>query len=206
MDRADYWNNAYQAKSDEQLSWYQPQSTLSLQFIDQLKLPQNAAIIDIGGGGPSALASELLDHGFADLSILDVSNDALERCRQRLGKRAEQVTWFQTDITRFVPTQQYDLWHDRAVFHFLTEPADQIAYVAAMKQGIKPAGYAIIATFAPDGPAQCSGLDVMRWSSEALAHAVGDTFVPIASVHENHQTPWGKPQAFTFCLFQHATG
>ncbi|MAX26307.1 MAG: SAM-dependent methyltransferase [Phycisphaeraceae bacterium] len=205
MDRADYWNNAYQAKSDEQLSWYQPQSTLSLQLIDSLKLPSSAAIMDVGGGGPSALAGELLDRGFAGLSILDVSHDALERCRQRLGKRADQVTWLHTDITHFIPTHQYDLWHDRAVFHFLTTPADQATYIAAMQQGVKPAGHAIIATFAPDGPMQCSGLDVMRWSAEALAHAVGHAFVLVASIRETHQTPWGKPQAFTYCLFQRRT-
>ena len=186
------------------MSWYQVGATLSLAMIKRLALPRDAAIIDIGGGGPSALVGELLDHGFTRLSVLDISAEALRRCRQRLGDRADQVTWLEADITGFVPPQQYDLWHDRAVFHFLTEPKDQQAYVTALRRGLKPAGHAMIATFTPDGPPSCSGLDVVRWEPQALAKALGRGFSLTASSRETHQTPWGKPQAFVYCLFHRA--
>lgn len=204
MDRAEHWNQVYAQKADADLSWYQAEATLSLTIVKRLALPKNAAIIDIGGGGPSALASELLDCGFTCLSVLDVSGAALRRCRQRLGDRANQVTWLEVDVTGFVPPQQYDLWHDRAVFHFLTEPKDQQTYVATLHRGLKPGGHAIIATFAPDGPPSCSGLDVVRWEPQALAEALGREFSLTESFRETHQTPWGKPQAFVYCLFRRA--
>ncbi len=204
MDRAGYWNKIYAEKGDRELSWFQEQSTFSLTVLDRLGLAKDAAIIDVGGGGPSALAGELLDRGFTDISVLDVSAAALRRCRQRLADRADCVTWLEADITRFVPQRQYDLWHDRAVFHFLTDPEDRSGYVAAMTRGLKPGGHAIIATFAPDGPPKCSGLDVVRWGPTALAETLGGVFSLMECFRETHQTPWGKPQAFVYCLFQHA--
>ncbi|NIA20383.1 MAG: metalloregulator ArsR/SmtB family transcription factor [Anaerolineaceae bacterium] len=201
-DRAEHWNQVYTQKADADLSWYQVEATPSLAILDQVPLPRNAAIIDIGGGGPSALVGELLDRGFTCLSVLDVSAAGLQRCRQRLGDRANRVTWLEADVTGFMPPQQYDLWHDRAVFHFLTELKDQQAYLAALHRGLKPGGYAIIATFAPDGPPSCSDLDVARWAPDAMAEAFGGAFTPIESFRETHQTPWGKPQAFVYCLFR----
>ena len=129
---------------------------------------------------------------------------SLRRCRQRLGDRADQVTWLEADITGFVPPQQYDLWHDRAVFHFLTELKDQQAYITALYRGVKAGGHAMIATFAPDGPPSCSGLDVVRWEPQALAERLGREFSLTASSRETHQTPWAKPQAFVYCLFRRA--
>jgi len=204
MERAEHWNRVYTQKADTDLSWYQVEATLSLAILKQLALPTNAAIIDIGGGGPSALAGELLNHGFTRLTVLDVSAEALRRCRQRLDHRADQVMWLEADITGFVPPQQYDLWHDRAVLHFLTEPKDQRACVAALHRGLKPGGHAIIATFAPDAPPTCSGLDVVRWEPQALVEALGREFSLTESFRETHQTPRGKPQAFVYCLFRRA--
>ena len=202
MDRAEHWNKVYTEKADTDLSWYQNMPTLSLTMLDRLGLGRDAAVIDVGGGGPSALAGELLDRGFTDLSVLDISAAALERCRQRLADRAGRVTWLEADITRFNPPRQYDLWHDRAVFHFLTDPEDRDAYVAAISRALKPGGHAIIATFAPDGPPKCSGLDVVRWGPTALAETLGGGFSLVECFRETHQTPWGKPQAFVYCLFQ----
>ena len=204
MDRAKHWNRVYTDKPDTDLSWYQAHPTLSLEILDRLALPQDAAIIDVGGGGPSAVVGELLDRGFTDVSVLDVSHAALARCRQRLGDRAERVTWLEADVTRFVPSRQYDLWHDRAVLHFLTDPADREAYVAAIRRGLRPGGHAIIATFALDGPPSCSDLDVVRWAPDALAEAFGSAFSLTDSFRETHQTPWGKPQAFVYCLLRRA--
>lgn len=204
MDRVKHWNQVYSQKADADLSWYQAGATLSLAMVTRLTLPKDAAIIDIGGGGPSAFAGELLDQGFTRLSVLDISAEALRRCRQRLADRADRVTWLEADITGFVPPQQYDLWHDRAVFHFLTEPKDQHVYVATLRRGVIPGGHAMIATFAPDGPLSCSGLDVVRWEPQALADALGREFALTETSRETHQTPWGKPQAFVYCLFRRA--
>lgn len=204
MNRKEHWNQVYTQKPDTDLSWYQADATVSLAILEQLALPKDAAIIDVGGGGPSALTGELLDRGFTCLGVLDVAAAALLRCRQRLGKRAEQVTWLEADVTEFVPPRQYDLWHDRAVFHFLVNPDDRLAYIAALHRGLKPGGHAIIATFAPDGPTSCSDLDVVRWEPQALADALGGEFSLTESFRETHQTPWGKPQAFVYCLFRRA--
>lgn len=204
IDRAEHWNRVYTQKSDTEMSWYQAEPTLSLEVLYRLALPKDAAIIDVGGGGPSALAGKLLDLGFTCLTVLDVSAVALQRWHQRLGDRANRVTLLQADITVFVPPQQYDLWHDRAVFHFLTEPKDQQAYVTALRRGLQPEGHAVIATFAPDGPPSCSGLDVVRWEPQALAKALGREFSLTQSFRQTHQTPWGNPQAFVYCLFRRA--
>lgn len=202
MNRTEHWNRVYSQKADTDLSWYQPEATLSCSIIQQLGLQKDAAIIDIGGGGPSAFPVELTQLGYTHLTVLDISAEGLQRCRQRLGNQADAVTWVEADITRFAPTEPYDVWHDRAVFHFLTEARDQLAYRTALYQGVKAGGYAMIAAFAPDGPASCSGLNVMRWEPQALAELLGDEFVLTALSRENHQTPWGKPQAFTYCLFR----
>ena len=137
------------------------------------------------------------------VSVLDVSAAALERCRQRLAARADRVTWMEADITRFVPPRQYDFWHDRAAFHFLTDTAERNAYVAVISRGLKPGGHAVIATFAPDGPLKCSGLDVVRYGPTALAETLGGGLSLMECLRETHQTPWGKPQVFAYCLFQH---
>ncbi|MCG3181831.1 MAG: hypothetical protein BIFFINMI_04266 [Phycisphaerae bacterium] len=202
MGRADHWNKVYTEKADKDLSWYQGRPTGSLAIMDRLGLSKDAAIIDVGGGGPSALVGTLLKRGFTDISVLDVSSAALERCRKRLAGRAKSVTWLESDVTRFVPPRQYDLWHDRAVFHFLTDSEDREAYVAAISRGLKPGAHAIIATFAPEGPPKCSGLDVVRWGPTALAETLAGGFSLVECLRETHRTPWGKPQAFAYCLFQ----
>ena len=200
--RAAYWDDVYAQKGDGELSWYQAQAGPSLAIVKHLALAKAATIIDIGGGGPSALAGDLLARGFTDVSVLDVSSAGLQRCRQRLGARAKRVTWLTADVTRFVPPQPYDLWHDRAVFHFLTAARDQRAYVRALRHGVKVGGHAVIAAFAPDGPPACSGLNVARWEPQALVALLRPAFTLTESCREVHRTPWGKPQAFVYYVFR----
>jgi len=202
MNRAAHWNKVYAEKAAAELSWFQQDPTSSLELIDRLALPLDGAVIDVGGGGPSALVGRLLDRGFHDISILDVAAAALQRCREQLADRADRIIWIEADITRFIPSRRYDLWHDRAVFHFLIDPADRQAYIDAMVRGIAPGGHAVIAAFAPEGPTKCSGLDVARWDPPTLAQTLGDDFALIAHAREIHRTPWGKPQSFVYCLFQ----
>lgn len=172
-------------------------------MIGGLELSKDAPVIDVGGGGPSMLPGALLDRGFTDITVLDVSSAALERCREYLVERADSITWVNIDITMFKPSRPYVLWHDRATFHFLIDRDDQQTYVSALHQGLEPGGYAIIATFAADSPTQCSGLDVVRWDPVALAEPLGESFALIGQCGDLHQTPWGTRQAFVYCLFRH---
>lgn len=204
MDRSQFWNAVYTEKADDDLSWHQAHSTFALRILDRIALPRESAILDVGGGGPSAFASDLLDRGYTEVSVLDVSRAALERCQKRLGERARRVTWLEADVTRFAPLRRYDFWHDRAAFHFLTATEDQQAYFAALAQGLKVGGWALLATFAPEGPPRCSGLEVCRWSPEALLRALGDAYVLEDSFRETHRTPWGVPQVFACGLFRRA--
>lgn len=203
MNRTEHWDKVYAEQDPTRLSWFQRRPGASLQIINRLGLDKDAAVIDVGGGGPSALVGALLDEGFTNVSVMDVSRAALGRCQTRLGAHAAKVTWMQADVIRFsAPRHHYDLWHDRAVFHFLTDKDDQQAYVTVLGKALKPAGYAIIATFAADGPTQCSGLDVVRWDPLALARTLGEDFALVDHCREIHLTPWSKPQAFVYCLFQ----
>jgi SAM-dependent methyltransferase len=192
-----HWDRVYQDRSPVEVSWFQAEPSLSLQLIQDCALERNSAIIDIGGGA-SRLVDHLLDRGYGNLAVLDVSALALEQARQRLGARAADVEWFVEDVTRFRPSRKFDCWHDRAVFHFLTRSQDRRNYVRTLEQALLPAGVLIIATFAIGGPDKCSGLDVVQYDEEKIQQALGDGFVLENVKHELHVTPAGQEQKFIY--------
>ncbi len=201
-DARTHWDNVYATKDSTQVSWYQPHSTRSFDLIERFVPDRDAAILDVGGGA-SMLADDLLSAGYTALTVLDVSTRALETAQHRLGAAAGRVTWQVADITRVeLPPGSLGLWHDRAVFHFLTDPAQRQGYVAALLNALKPGGFVIIATFAPDGPTHCSGLEVARYSAAEIQAVLGDSFTLVESVNEIHRTPGGADQRFVYacCL------
>lgn len=199
MQVKSHWEHVYETKSVDAVSWFQPHAEQSLRLIRQTGLAPTASIIDVGGGA-STLVDDLLDDGFRHVTVLDVSGAALAAARARLGERAASVTWLEADITQVaLPRHAYDLWHDRAVFHFLTSDGDRRAYVAAVQRAVKPGGYVIVATFAEDGPLQCSGLPVVRYSPSALHAEFGATFSLERHEREEHHTPSGAVQKFIYC-------
>lgn len=202
MQSKHHWEQVYASKPAESVSWYQPHANLSLKLIEGAGLPVTAALIDVGGGA-STLVDDLLERGFRDVTVLDVAASALESAKARLGHRAARVHWLEADVTKVdLPGHAYDVWHDRAVFHFLTDPEDRRAYVEAVLRAIKPGGHVIIATFAEDGPLKCSGLPVMRYSAAALHAELGSGFALVAHERELHHTPFGTTQQFTYCCFR----
>lgn len=199
MQVKSHWEHVYETKSVDAVSWFQPHAEQSLRLIRQTGLAPTASIIDVGGGA-STLVDDLLDDGFRHVTVLDVSGAALAAARARLGERAASITWLEADITQVaLPRNAYDLWHDRAVFHFLTSDGDRRAYVAAVQRAVKPGGYVIVATFAEDGPLQCSGLPVVRYSPSALHAEFGATFSLERHEREEHHTPSGAVQKFIYC-------
>lgn len=181
------------------MSWYQEHSLQSLQFIASTGMDKSGHIIDVGGGS-SALVGDLLNNGYQHITVLDISAAALEVAQQRLGARANNVTWLEADILQTKLNQhEYDLWHDRAVFHFLTESEDRRRYVNVVKEAVKPNGHVIVATFASDGPERCSGLPVTRYEPESLHDEFGNDFTLLDSIHETHHTPFGTGQKFIYC-------
>lgn len=199
MEIKTHWENIYQTKASTQVSWYQAHAYLSLHFIQQTSIDQTGQILDVGGG-TSPLVDDLLASGFKHITVLDISAAALRAAQQRLGARAAEVTWVEADITQAsLPYQGYDVWHDRAVFHFLTQPNDRQRYVQAVQYAVKPGGHVIVATFALDGPLQCSGLEVRRYDSESLHQEFGDNFQLTNSTREVHSTPFGTEQKFIYC-------
>lgn len=200
MDRKAHWDKVYNSKAAHEVGWFQPRPESSLDLIARSGVGREAALIDVGGGA-SLLVDRLLDAGWSDVSVLDVSEAALYATRQRLGDRADGVHWLVEDVTRFEPTRQYAIWHDRAVFHFLTDPTERAAYVNAAMAGVKPGGCLIIATFGPEGPEQCSGLPVVRYAPSELAGLFAGGFDQVETVEEIHHTPGGVPQQFVYCRF-----
>lgn len=200
LNRHDHWQQVYQTKSDTEVSWHQRDPKPSLTLIDRCELRNDACIIDVGGGA-SRLVDALLDHGYTNVTVLDVSEAALERAKQRLGERANYVTWIAADITTWQPNDSYDLWHDRAAFHFLTEEDDRQSYHRAIRAALKPGSIAIIGTFALDGPERCSNLPVQRYGPATLAGEMGGAFRLLDSLDDPHETPWGKLQQFQFSRF-----
>lgn len=200
-DRAAHWNAAWRRNAPHAVSWYEAEPTLSLSMIDACHLPAAARIIDIGGG-TSELAGSLLVRGFNRVAVLDIAAPALEAARVRMGALAERVDWITADVTKWQPGHRYDLWHDRAVFHFLTDPADRARYVTALRAAVPSGGHVVIATFALDGPDRCSGLPVMRYDSRAIGEVVGTDFVLRDSCRHQHKTPAGLIQHFTYARFQ----
>jgi ubiquinone/menaquinone biosynthesis C-methylase UbiE len=199
MDVKSHWEHIYETKAPTRVSWYQEHAQVSLQFILRAGIQKTDPIIDIGGGA-STLADDLLAAGFENVSVLDVSAKALELARGRLGGRAVQVKWIEADITQAdLPEDVYALWHDRAVFHFLTPTADRQRYIEVARRAIRQGGHIIVATFAPDGPDHCSGLEVMRYSPESLHDEFGADFQLVDSAGETHHTPFGTDQKFIYC-------
>jgi len=198
VDSKKHWTKVYVDKSADQVTWYQANPQQSLDMIAATGVLADGPIIDVGGG-LSFLVDYLLKVGYQDLTVLDIASNALRSSKDRLGEAASNVTWLEADIieTR-LPESHYALWHDRAVFHFLTETKDQQCYVATVRRSLQPGGHIILATFAIDGPPRCSGLDVRRYSEEELIAAFGDGFRLVSSVDEVHHTPWDTTQKFTY--------
>lgn len=197
MNRREHWQDVYRSKAVESVSWYQATPEPSLGLIRAHAAP-NQRIVDVGAGA-SGLVDALLAAGFGNLTVLDVSDEALAKSRARLGVAAARVNWVAADVTTWRPNAACDLWHDRAVFHFLTEADDRRKYRETLAAALAPGGQAIIATFAADGPEKCSGLPVMRYDAPALAAELGAAFVLEESLRHEHTTPAGKVQPFTFC-------
>lgn len=200
MDPKSHWERIYSTKLPTQVSWYQPHALRSLDLIRRVSPPPNGAIIDVGGG-TSTLIDDLLEAGYHDLTVLDLSATALAETRTRVGTQASTVRWIEADILEHpLPHGAYSVWHDRAVFHFLTALADRADYVAQVRRAVRSGGFVLVATFADDGPTRCSGLEVHRYSPEALHAEFGAPFRLIASEREEHITPAGVVQAFVYCL------
>jgi SAM-dependent methyltransferase len=199
MEIKAHWEDTYRTKAPTQVGWYQDHLRLSLDFIRRTGVPGTGQIVDAGGGA-STLVDDLLGDGFRHITVLDLSASALHAARRRLGARAAGVTWIEADITQSpLPQHFYDVWHDRAVFHFLTQPEERQRYVRAVRHAVKPGGHVILATFAPDGPPRCSGLEVVRYSPESLHHEFGEDFRLIDHAREAHVTPFGTEQRFIYC-------
>lgn len=203
FDPKQHWEKTYQDKEPGQVSWYQTEPHISLNLIDSLGLKPMDKIIDVGGGA-SILVDKMLDKGFRDITVLDISSKALQRSKERLAQQAKKITWIDADITEIEFPQQYSLWHDRAVFHFLTDPQDRKKYIGTLEKAVQPGGYVIIATFSLEGPPKCSGLNVERYDSEKLSKELGDCFALITSEEEVHMTPWKSEQRFIYCVFKKA--
>lgn len=203
-DKKEHWNLIYKTTADEEVSWYQPHLQKSLQLILSSGVPTTGSIIDVGGG-TSTLVDDLIERGFTNLTILDISAEAIYKSKERLGERCYSVRWVEADITNIdLAANHYDLWHDRAVFHFLTDPEDRSSYIATLRRSLRPKGVLVISTFGPNGPNQCSGLDVARFSADTLQSVLGGDFQLKESIIENHKTPSGTLQEFQYCIFQYA--
>ena len=199
QDQREHWEKVYQTKQPDAVSWFQEHATRSLELIRSVGAPLTANVIDVGGGA-STLVDDLLSSGFKNVSVLDLSASALKVARKRLGAAGDGVTWIAGDIcTVDLPVQAFDIWHDRAVFHFLTDPVDRAAYVRQVMKSVKPGGHVIVATFAPDGPEQCSGLPVVRYAPGELHEEFGPSFELLEHMSEEHKTPWGSVQHFVYC-------
>jgi len=194
-----HWEKVYRTKQPTEVSWYRPHLEVSLELIERAAPSRDAAIIDVGAG-ESTLVDDLLARGYRNLHALDLSSTALDVAKARLGSNAGKVEWLCGDVRTyaFVP-HRYDVWHDRAVFHFLTEANDRLAYVRQVAVAVKPGGHVIVATFGPEGPTKCSGLDVARYDPKALHSEFGDAFRLVEHRTELHQTPMGSTQQFTYC-------
>jgi trans-aconitate methyltransferase len=200
-DRTTHWDHVYATKGEAEVSWFQDSPAISLDMIRAANPDHRAAIIDIGGGA-SRLVDALLQDGYRDIAVLDLSANALDAAKKRLGRAASTIDWIVADATAWQPAKTYDVWHDRAAFHFLTDPGDRAAYVDRLRSAIAPGGHIIIATFAPDGPEKCSGLPVQRHDSASLAAELGPEFELVETRSETHHTPWHSTQAFQFSRFR----
>jgi len=194
-----HWEQVYGTKAADSVSWYRPHLERSLDFLQGAGLPLTAPIIDVGGGA-STFVDDLLTLGYSDVTVLDLSEAALATARARLGDRASSVRWICADVTQAdLPARTYAFWHDRAVFHFLTDPAARAEYVDTVRRSVRPGGHVVVATFGPHGPEKCSGLDVLRYTPDEIHAEFGDAFNKVADAVELHNTPWGSEQEFVYC-------
>ena len=201
-DRRQHWETAYRTRSELEVSWFRPRLDVSLAIIERLQLDPSAAILDVGGGA-STLADDLLARGFRQITVLDLSPTALTRSQDRLGEAAGSVEWICCDLFEVsLPEKRISLWHDRAVFHFLTEPADRARYRSQLEHALASSGHVLIATFSLEGPQRCSGLEVCRYSIESLHRELGSGFDLVEAHEETHQTPSGASQEFLYGLFR----
>ena len=203
MTDKSHWEQVYQSKASDAVSWYQPHAQMSLEMIREIAGSGRAALIDVGAGA-SNLVDDVLTQGLAEVTVLDISATALALVQRRLGERANKVRWIEADVTQAsLPSLAYDIWHDRAVFHFLIDASDRQAYLAQVGRALKPGGHLLLATFAHDGPQKCSGLPVMRYSAQGLQAVFGPSFKLLSQRHEEHHTPAGTVQSFMYAHLQH---
>lgn len=203
MDAKTHWQRVYETRAPEQLSWFQAEARLSRALIERCAPDRDARILDVGAGA-STLVDGLLGAGYRNVTVLDISPAALANAQRRLGPLAAAVDWREADVlTAPLSGEGFAVWHDRAVFHFLTAPTDRARYVAQVRRAVKPNGFVLVATFAEDGPTRCSGLDTRRYSADALHSEFGEGFELITSQREEHVTPGGVAQAFTYCVCQY---
>ncbi|MBL7999967.1 MAG: class I SAM-dependent methyltransferase [Candidatus Kapabacteria bacterium] len=200
-DRNKHWENIYRTKEVHECSWYQPTPTTSLYFFKHLNIPVTASVIDVGGGD-GFLVDHLLDVGYRDITVLDISASAIERAKTRLAERAALVKWIVADAALFIPDTTYDVWHDRAAFHFLTSGIDISHYVETVGRHINPAGVLILGTFSEQGPKKCSGIDIKQYSESTMTNLLNDSFEKIECMTIDHATPFGTTQNFLFCSFR----
>ncbi len=201
FDRKQHWEKIYKTKSLNEVSWFQPKPETSLDFFQQLKVPLTAKIIDIGGGD-SFLVDHLLALGYQDLTVLDISATAIDKARQRLGAAADKVKWITADAANFIPTEQYDCWHDRAAFHFLTDEQEISDYLQTAHDHISPSGVMVIGTFSELGPTKCSGIAIRQYSEKTMTDRVKKLFEKISCLTVDHKTPFDTIQNFVFCSFR----
>ncbi|UCF58055.1 MAG: class I SAM-dependent methyltransferase [Deltaproteobacteria bacterium] len=199
-NRKDHWERVYQKLSPAEVGWYQAHPETSLKLINNTGAGTDSGIIDVGGG-TSKLSGLLLDQGYKKLAVLDISGTSIEKAKSQLGEKSNRIIWIEADVTKYSFMEQYDVWHDRAVFHFLTEAEDRKAYINSLNQALKLNGHLIIATFGLDAPPKCSGLSVVRYSPETLHNELGDNFNLVEAFVEDHVTPSGVKQNFIFCRF-----
>ena len=200
-NRQTHWEHVYSSKTESEVSWFQTTATPSMELLTRIGATPTSAIIDIGGGA-SRLVDDLHAQGFENLTVLDLSVAALATARTRLGSHSDKVAWIVADITTWSPPALYDIWHDRAALHFLTQPDEQFAYRERLITALRPGGHAIIGTFAPNGPETCSGLPVIRHTAQSLSGLLGDEFTLVGQQSHDHLTPWSALQKFQFSSFQ----
>ncbi len=201
LSSKNHWENIYQTKELSEVSWFQPTPETSLSFFSEFKVPLTAKIIDIGGGD-SFLVDHLLELGYQDITVLDISSSSLEKAKERLGNKAKKVKWIVANAANFNPSEQYDFWHDRAAFHFLTNQSEIANYLNTAQRNVKPNGILTIGTFSKDGPKKCSGIEIKQYSETTLQEVFNPFFEKISCSTVNHKTPFDTVQNFVFCSFK----
>lgn len=201
LDRRRHWETIYGDRRPEDVSWFQESPALSLRLIQGAASSKDARVIDVGGGA-SRLVGALAADGFSSLTVLDISSRALAHSKERLGTRAERISWIESDVAAFVAGAPFDVWHDRAVFHFLSEKTERDAYLGVLRRSLKPGGAVVLAAFAPDGPEKCSGLPVRRYDAALVRETFGPDFELVLETAETHITPWHSEQRFSYFLLK----